>query len=60
MLHPRQGHPLSVGDAPLAEALLSVESPESFDNNNSGVFCIHWGHHQLHWHVVKQKVEWSG
>lgn len=37
MLHPRQRRPLSVDDAPLAEALLSVESPESFDDN-SGVF----------------------
>lgn len=45
MLHPRQRRPISVDDAPLAEALLSVESPESFDNNNnfSGVFLCSLG-----------------
>lgn len=43
MLYPRQRRPISVDDAPLAEALLSVESPESFDNNNSGVFLCSLG-----------------
>ncbi|XP_015769700.1 PREDICTED: uncharacterized protein LOC107348191 isoform X1 [Acropora digitifera] len=45
MLHPRQRGPISVDDAPLVEALLSVESPESFDKNNnfSGVFLSSWG-----------------
>lgn len=45
MLHPRQRRPISLDDAPLVEALLSVESPESFDNNNnfSGVFLCSSG-----------------